>query len=295
MVLRLIPKLPPTLDEMFVSQGIRAGMAPGNGLVLITGVMGQGKSTLLSGMLRWMMENEDRHIGTFEDPIEFDLMSMNQIAENMGRGGMIIQSQIGINFPDFKQTAKNSTRRAVDVCLYGEVRDTETMRGMIEQAEVGTLVYATAHTKAVSATPSRILNTFEHAERPAMSAAFFSAVRMIVQQRLLLAPKNEAGVQNRYAIREYLIFNEDMRQELLLEEDKNWTYIIEEMVENSGVSLLKAAEEAFNDGKICEESFMVIQAEKMRDKKFSKASRKAIETGVKLENDTIPVSLEDPL
>lgn len=253
LVMRLIPSLPPSLEELGVEAEIIAHCKPHNGLVLVTGVMGEGKSTLLSAILRNIRETEDRYICTVEDPIEFDLL------EVPGAIGPITQSEIGQHLLSFGDSPRNTARRAVDVLLVGESRDTETLKGMLIAAEMGMAVYTTVHTKNVAETFGRIISVFPSDQWNFISTLLINSVRMIIQQRLM--PKVGGG---RIAIREYLLFTAEQKKILLQTQVQELSYIMQEMVEKDGVSLERAARKRLEDGLVSAESYERIRAEEGR-------------------------------
>lgn len=253
-VFRTIPELPPRLDELGIEAALRDALFPNNGLVLITGVMGSGKSTTLAAVLREVVETTDKQVITYEAPIEFDLMALN---DQTNSGGFVVQSEIGSHLASFDVAPKNSTRRAADVVLYGEARDPETVGGMIEQAEVGTAVYATAHTPSVASTPGRVINVFGSQDQPSMAAGFLGAIRLIVQQRLL---KTYDG--KRVAVREWLAFDDSMRKDILsMTLPKLYGYL-EEKVQERGMPLLRSAEALYARGLLLDSEIEQIRAEK---------------------------------
>ena len=257
LVMRSIPTTPPTIAQLGVEPALVAALTPQNGLVIVTGRMGSGKSTLLAGVIHQLMADDDRHIIAFEAPPEFDLMELNDKYE--ARGGFVVQAEIGRHLRAFRDAPVNSTRRAPDVVVYGEARDAEQMGGMIEQGEIGTLVYSTAHTYSVSATPSRIINVFPEAERDAMRTGFFSALRVIVQQRLLETPDGK-----RVAAREWLVFDESMRSRLMSTSPGDLYDVVEGMVQKEGQPLLKTVEALWREGRITEAAFEAVATEKRR-------------------------------
>jgi defect-in-organelle-trafficking protein DotB len=255
LVMRAIPTTPPTIEELGVEPALVAALTPQNGLVILTGRMGSGKSTLLAGVVHQLMADEDRHIISFEAPPEFDLMELNDKYEE--RGSFVVQAEIGRHLRTFRDAPVNSTRRAPDVVIYGEARDAEQMGGMIEQGEIGTLVYSTAHTYSVAATPSRIINVFPEAERDAMRTGFFSALRVIVQQRLLETPEGK-----RVAAREWLVFDESMRSHLMSTAPGDLHEAVEQMVQRYGQPLLKTVEALWREKRITDAAYEAIATEK---------------------------------
>lgn len=253
MVIRTIPSLPPKLEDLNVEKEIYDAAFPQNGLVLVTGVMGTGKSTLLASMLRFIRENQPRHILTYEAPIEFDLMG---IPNGLGP---LVQTEIPLHLKDFTDAPRNAARRAADVILVGESRDQETLKGMIEAAEIGVCAYSTVHTRGVAETPSRIINVFPKDMQNQITSTLISSLRLIIQQRLL--PSTQGG---RIALREYLVFDANLRHELLSENVEHLIPIIQDMLEKKGQTLLEDARLKFEEGLISEESFRQIKKEQER-------------------------------
>ncbi|MDR1546014.1 MAG: Flp pilus assembly complex ATPase component TadA, partial [Deltaproteobacteria bacterium] len=190
-VFRALPDAPPVLESLELEKELVEAFFPDNGLVLVAGVMGSGKSTLLAAVLRKLAEGGGRHLATYEAPVEFDLVGLP------GRSGPVEQSEVPRHVPSFAAAVRNLARRAADVALIGEARDRETVRGLLEAAEIGVAVYATAHARSVSAVPGRLTSLFEPGERAAQAAALVSSLRLVVQQRLY--PRLGGG---RLAVRE---------------------------------------------------------------------------------------------
>ena len=252
LILRVNPQHPPTLKALSIEKPILEAAFPHDGLVLITGVMGSGKTTLIASLLREIITTEHRFVGTFESPIEFNLTTIKN------RTAPIVQASIPINIKTFAEAPRNITRRAMDVVLVGELRDRETMRGVIEMSEIGVAAYATVHTRSVEETPQRILNTFDNLERNQLSSALFSALRLIVHQRLV--PKTGGG---RIALREWLVFNDAIRVELMHSQSHSDVFrILREHVTQGNSSLLDDAEKKLNQGLISQQIYDQIHTER---------------------------------
>jgi defect-in-organelle-trafficking protein DotB len=251
--LRAIPSAPPDLSELGLEEDLSKAFFPQSGLVLVTGVMGSGKSTLLASVLRRLSETQARHIATYEAPIEFDLRG------SPCRLSPVEQSEVPRHIPGFLEAAKNLTRRAADVVLVGESRDPETLRGLLEAAELGVAAYTTLHTGSVAEAPYRILNAFPPGERQAAAASLFSTLRLVVQQRLLKKPGG-----GRQAVREFLALNRSMRERLQGASFGQIGPALELMVAEKGQSLLQAAQRAAREGLITEEAYAAVLSEKGR-------------------------------
>ena len=255
-VFRSIPSEPPSLDGLYVEQGILDYATPDNGLVLITGVMGSGKSTLLAALLRDIIEKGGRHVSTYESPIEFDFDAIPN------PGGPVSQSTIPEHLQSFLTATRNSTRTAPDVVLIGESRDPETLRGMIESAEIGVAAYSTVHTRSVPETLTRIINVFPFEEQRQVTATLLSSLRLIISQRLLPLPDKSGRV----ALREYLAFTPEIRETLLDTPPERLIQKTEELLPLHGQRIQDAAEGAFADGKISRDKYLAILAERKNTK-----------------------------
>ncbi len=255
MTLRVIPADPPALETMQVEPQLLDGLMPVNGLVLVTGVMGSGKSTLLASILRRIAETQPRSITTFESPIEFDYSRLR------GLMAPIEQSSVGQgrHLESFVEAVRSASRRACDVVLVGEARDAETLRHMIELAEMGPAVYSTVHTRGVAETPGRIVHAFAHEEQPAIVASLLDSVRCIIQQRLL---PNPAG--GRTAIREYLIIDQAMRDRLAGRSLSEVKLLLADLVESYGQPLLEDARRKRAAQLITQEAYEKIEHERRR-------------------------------
>jgi defect-in-organelle-trafficking protein DotB len=252
--LRTIEPDPPSVKDISTPEEIVGACLPQNGIVLVTGKMGSGKSTTIAALLRLILETEPRSVATYESPIEYDLSGVENI-------GPLSQSEIPRQFPSFASAGRNATRRATDVALVGESRDRETMRSALELAEIGSAVYTTVHTMTVAQTPARIINMFDPDERQMITATLFSAVRAIVHQRLL--PKVGGG---RVAIYEWLFFDRALGEALATAPIHSLTDRLSAIVDEQGRSLLVDAREKFEAGLIEEQDFKHIEAERaMRD------------------------------
>lgn len=251
-VFRAIPSLPPALTDLGVEAEIIEHAMPLNGLVLVTGVMGSGKSTLLAAILREIIEKGGRHVSTYEAPIEFDFDAIPSA------GGPVSQSAIPEHLKSFLTATRNSTRTAPDVVLIGESRDPDTLRGMIESAEIGVAAYSTVHTRSVPETISRIINVFPAGERLQITATLLSCLRLIVSQRLAPLPDGSG----RTALREYLAFTPEIREALLDTEPERLIQKTEELLATHGRKIQESALSAFQEGKISREHYLAILAER---------------------------------
>ena len=175
------------------------------GMILLAGVTGSGKSTTIASMLNWVNRNYYKHILTLEDPIEF------MFTEDKC---LINQREIGQDVIDFSVGMKHAVREDPDVMLVGEMRDRETFETAIHAAETGHLVFGTIHASSAPSTIGRILDLFPANMHKAIRSALALNMKGIVAQKLL--PSILPGVQ-RVPTCEIMIFN-SIVQKLVLEE-----------------------------------------------------------------------------
>ncbi|MGD9692580.1 MAG: type IV pilus twitching motility protein PilT [Phycisphaerales bacterium] len=146
------------------------------GIVLLAGVTGSGKSTTIASMLNYVNERKPVHIVTIEDPIEY-------IFED--KKATIHQREVGIDVSDFKIALRALVRENPDIVLVGEMRDSETFEAALHAAETGHLVFGTIHASSAAETFSRIYDLFEPAEREQVRKILAYQMRAIVYQKLL--------------------------------------------------------------------------------------------------------------
>jgi twitching motility protein PilT len=175
-VFRALKEHSPTLEEIQAPAICKVACGYANGLVLITGPTGSGKTTTLSAMINHINENERAHILTLEDPIEY---------HHESKRSMVNQRQLGVHFTDFNSALKASLREDPDVILVGEMRDPETMSLAITAAETGHLVFATLHTNSAAKAVDRIIDSFPGDQQPQIRAMLSESLRVVMSQKLL--------------------------------------------------------------------------------------------------------------
>lgn len=253
-VLRVIPDIPPPLETLNVENDILEHGFPNNGLVLVTGTVGTGKSTLLSSMLRRVRETMTKKVITYESPIEFNLMDIENPL------GPLVQTSIPEHLENFTSAPRNAVRRAADVILVGESRDPETLKSMLEVSETGICAYSTVHTRSVHETVTRIINAFNSGEQNEIAITLVSSLRLIVQQRLI--PSLKGG---RVAIREFLPFTDKHRKLLSSTDKNNYIPTIRKFVREDGQSLYFDACKKFDEGLISDVDLDKIKVEDSGD------------------------------
>lgn len=176
MTVRMIPYEIPQIVQLNLPQNIEKLTHFDNGIVLITGATGSGKSTTIASVLDHINNTQKKHVVTIEDPIEYIYKSKKAI---------FTQRQIGIDTADYIDGLKYALRQDPDVILIGEIRDMETVQSALHAAETGHLVFATLHTFNAIQTIHRILSFFPPAERDAIRSQFANVFRGSVSQKLL--------------------------------------------------------------------------------------------------------------
>lgn len=176
MTVRLVSYDIPTFDKLNLPKAIDKFSTLENGIVLVTGVAGSGKSTTIASILDNINNTQKKHIVTIEDPIEYVYKSKKSI---------FTQRQIGIDTANYLDGLKFALRQDPDVILIGEIRDMETVESALHAAETGHLVFATLHTFNAIQTINRILSFFPPAERSAVRSQFAEVFRGSISQKLL--------------------------------------------------------------------------------------------------------------
>ncbi|MEQ9876744.1 type IV pilus twitching motility protein PilT [Pectobacterium aroidearum] len=176
--LRIIPSAQPSLDGLHAPPVLSTLLEKPNGLILITGATGSGKSTTLAAMIGALNDSSDRHVITLEDPIEFIHAS---------RRCLIQQREIGAHSASFAQALRATLREDPDVILLGELRDTETIRLALTAAETGHLVLSTLHTRSASQAVDRLIDVFPGEEKAYVRSQLATCLQAVVTQRLLPA------------------------------------------------------------------------------------------------------------
>ena len=174
------------------------------GMILLAGVTGSGKSTTIASMLNWINQRETKHILTLEDPIEFVYKEEKCL---------INQREIGMDVKDFSIAMKHAVREDPDIILVGELRDEETFMTAIHAAETGHLVFGTIHASSAATTIGRVLDLFPEDMHGAIRSAIAFNMKGIVAQKLLPSIKDGVG---RVPTVEVMTFNPTV-QKLVLE------------------------------------------------------------------------------
>ena len=175
-IFRAIPSEAMTLDALNMPDIVGTLCRHTQGMILVTGKTGSGKSTTLAAMIDEMNRRMKGHIITIEDPIEF---------VHTAKGCLISQREIGVHSPGFAEALKSALREDPDVILIGEMRDLETISIAVTAAEMGILVMGTLHTNGAAQTVDRIINSFPADKQSHIRTMISTSLRGVVSQQLL--------------------------------------------------------------------------------------------------------------
>ena len=181
-VMRVIPPRPPKFEDFNLPPQLRDIVELKNGIVLVTGPTGSGKSSTLAAIIDLINESKYYHIVTIEDPIEF---------LHNHKNSTIHQRELHSDTPNFALALRAALRQAPKVILVGEMRDRETMEVAMEAAETGHLVLSTLHTIDAAKTVERIIGVFPKNEEQIIRTRLAQSFRFIISQRLL--PRADGG------------------------------------------------------------------------------------------------------
>lgn len=247
-VIREIPIIPPSHSELGLDQGIvDVQMEFRHGVGFVCGATNSGKSTSIASLIRVMLETVPKHILTFEDPREFIFdMLVNPL-------GIIEQMEIPHDVKSYDEGIKNSLRMSPDSVFVGEVRDMFTSNALLQVAETGHNVITTLHVSRGPALFQRIASFYEGEQRDRVIIKAIEQTNFILVQNLV--PKIGGG---RVAVREYLIFDSDMKRQLqniALNDVSKVTDALHDMFEEYGVSMPSDAQRLYNEEIISKDTF----------------------------------------
>jgi twitching motility protein PilT len=183
LVARRVNNFIPDFKGLYLPDGLDKLCMHSQGMILLAGITGSGKSTTIASMLDWVNHNYRKHILTLEDPIEFTFTEDKCL---------INQREVGTDVKDFMIGMKHAVREDPDIMLVGEMRDRETFETAIQAAETGHLVFGTIHASTAPSTIGRILDLFPEGQRSAIRSAMAFNMKAILAQKLL--PSIKPGV-----------------------------------------------------------------------------------------------------
>lgn len=196
--LRVISQEIPTLEELGLGEAIIQMLLQPNGLILVTGPTGSGKSTTLASMVDYINENRSAHIITIEDPIEYVYANKNCL---------VSQREVNVHTHSFADAIRGALRQDPDVVMVGEMRDLETIAAAMTLAETGHLVFSTLHTNNAIQTIDRITDVFPAYQQAQIRNQLSNNLKGVVSQ--VLVP--HVSGEGRVAAREIMISNDAIR------------------------------------------------------------------------------------
>lgn len=240
MVLRAIPKEPPTYKQIGLTDEIMRYCTPHDGIVYVAGATGSGKTTTFAAIIRFILETDTPIRGnliTHEQPVEFVYDSI------VSRHSIIVQSQIPNQFASFNAANEAAMRRKPSLIMVGELRDEATIRAANEASLTGHPVFGTVHAKSVPAIMRRLISRFPESERASAIYDIVETARFAMAQRLV------KGVDGkRVAAREFLVFDERARDELsALTDMGRVTSVVKRLVESRGHSFRAEAQRLLSE------------------------------------------------
>ena len=202
LVMRVIETEVPNIDKLGLPDVLKESVMVKNGLIIMVGGTGSGKSTSLAAMIDYRNQNSYGHIITIEDPIEY---------VHPHKNCLIMQREVGVDTDDWEIALKNTLRQAPDVILLGEIRDKDTMEFGIAFAETGHLAMATLHANSSNQALDRIINFFPEERRTQLLMDLSLNLKAIISQRLVKTPD---GKGRRAAIE--ILLNSPLMADLIL-------------------------------------------------------------------------------
>lgn len=220
-VFRHIKSRPPTFAELNLESDVLIKLSQGkDGILLVCGATGSGKSSTMAAMLNWINQSMDRHIISIEDPIEYTFTDDKSVFQ---------QREIGIDVPDFAMAIRAVLRQNPDIIFIGEMRDRETFETAISAAETGHLVFSTMHASDVKQSLTRLFEFFPPEQLIQARRQIAGSIRGFICQKLI--PALEGG--GRYAAHEILVADATVRN-LLLEGQFDKIQLLLEAGDESG-------------------------------------------------------------
>ncbi len=238
---RLLPARIPTLESLHLPTVLRRLAEARQGLVLVTGPTGCGKSSTLAALVDLINQTRHAHIVTIEDPVEYTHSNRSSIVE---------QIEVGIDTPAFASSLRSILRQTPDVLLVGEMRDPETMATVLTAAETGHLVLSTLHTNDASQAVSRILDSFPSANQIQIRQQLSLAILAVVAQQLVPA----ADGAGRYPAVEILIGSHAVRNLVRRGEDHQLYTAISTGRSEGMITMEQSLAEMVRAGKITRET-----------------------------------------
>ena len=248
---RSIPNDVPSFDSLNLPPQVLSFADYPNGLVLVTGGTGQGKSTTLATLVDHINQTRAAHVITIEDPVEFAFTNKKCLIE---------QREIGSDSPSFASALRHVLRQRPDVIVIGELRDLETISTALTAAETGHLVFGSLHTSSTAQTLARIIDVFPPIQQPQIRVQLAASLRSIVCQTLLRDQMNDLLIP----ATEILIATTGVRRALR----ENETHLINSMIETGRSQGMHTLEqnlaELVMDGRVDKEEALASATDRAR-------------------------------
>jgi twitching motility protein PilT len=223
-VFRHIKNRPPVFDELHLDPEVLIKLSQSkDGILLVCGATGSGKSSTMAAMLGWINGNLDRHVITIEDPIEYTFSDDKSVFQ---------QREIGIDVPTFGLAIKSVLRQNPDIILIGEMRDKETFETAISAAETGHLVFSTMHAGTVSQALTRLFEFFPPEQLLQARRQIAGSIKGFICQKLI--PAMEGG--GRFPALEILVADSTVRNLILEGQNEK----IQQLLDSSADSMSKS-------------------------------------------------------
>jgi len=237
-VFRHIKSRPPTFEELKIDGETMIKMASvKDGILLVCGATGSGKSSTMAAMLNWINQNQDKHIISIEDPIEYTFSDDKSLFQ---------QREIGLDVPSFELAIKSVLRQNPDIILIGEMRDKETFETAISAAETGHLVISTMHAATVAQSLTRLFEFFPPEQIAQARRQIAGSLRGFICQKLI--PALEGG--GRFAAHEILVADATVRNLILDGHNDKIQQLLESGAEGGSKSFNKDLYRLIKEGKI---------------------------------------------
>ncbi|MGN1267790.1 MAG: type IV pilus twitching motility protein PilT, partial [Dorea sp.] len=207
MVMRLLPHVVPTPQQLGLPKAVEDLCSLQRGLVLVTGATGTGKSTTLASLIAMINKKYNKHIITLEDPIEY---------VHCHDKSVVNQRELGTDTVSYANALRAALRQDPDVILVGEMRDLETISTAITAAETGHLVFSTLHTNNAASTIDRIIDVFPPYQQQQIRVQLANVLEAVISQQLI----HKDGVNGRIAAFEVMLANPAIRN--LIRENKSF-------------------------------------------------------------------------
>ena len=243
-VFRLIPENVRSADELGLPQQLKKATTFKNGLVIVTGPTGSGKTTTLAALINEVNRNQKKHIVTIEDPIEY---------VHKNEQSVIHQREVGVHTHSFQKALRGALRETPDIIMLGEMRDLETMQQAITAAETGHLVFATLHTSGCANSINRMIDAFPSDQQNQMRAQLSESLKAIFWQTLIKT-KDDKGRVSGFEI---MFVNNAIANMIRKSTIHQIDSVIETSTKEGMQTMKKSVTELFQAGLISEENALL--------------------------------------